>query len=509
MQPTSLAVEGTLGGSTSKQPTEAKLGTATTESDVQSIYQLLAQQVGESSFQNWFAGKVRLTREGSFLVIGVASPFILTWMQKKFSSQINATAIACIGPSAEYRFEVDSDLDDVSHGKIKHTDSALTPTGSAALPAALNGKKQHNQDGLQTGQNQNRKQPATYKGRRFSDLTSFVTGTSNQLAYMATLQASDQPGALYNPLFIHGGVGVGKTHLLEGFYRKTRQLYPSLQIVFLTAESFGNYFSKALQERSLPSFRQRFRNVDVLIIDDIDFFESKRIFQEELLHTIKHLESHGRQLVFSSDRHPRLLTKMSEELTTRFLSGLVCRIESPEIELRLAIARQRALKLKTQITEGALEYVSRRFTNNVRELEGAINCLQTYHVMTKQNITTSMARQILSDLERDCIRIIKLDDIKQIVCHTFGVSELDLKSSRRARNISQPRMLAMFLARKLTQAAYSEIGEFFGGRNHSTVMFAEKQVRKWLENHTSIHVAQQEWTTEEIIESLEQQLLAS
>ncbi|MFK7777504.1 MAG: chromosomal replication initiator protein DnaA [Gimesia sp.] len=507
MQPTSLAVEGTLCASTAKQPTEAKLGSATTGSDAQLIHQLLAQQVGESSFQNWFAGKVRLKREGSFLVVGVASPFLLTWMQKKFSSEINATALACIGPSAEYRFEVDPDLDDVSIGKTEKATSTLTSTQGGTLPATR--KQNPSQDNQQTGQNQNRTQPAAYKGRRFSDLSSFVTGTSNQLAYMATLQASDQPGALYNPLFIHGGVGVGKTHLLEGFYRKTRQLYPSLQIVFLTAESFGNHFSKALQERSLPSFRQRFRNVDVLIIDDIDFFESKRIFQEELLHTIKHLESHGRQLVFSSDRHPRLLTKMSDELTTRFLSGLVCRIESPEIELRLAITRQRALKLKTQITEGALEYVSRRFTNNVRELEGAINCLQTYHVMTKQKITTSMARQILSDLERDCIRIIKLDDIKQIVCNTFGVSELDLKSSRRARNISQPRMLAMFLARKLTQAAYSEIGEFFGGRNHSTVMFAEKQVRKWLENHASIHVAHQEWTTEEIVESLEQQLLAS
>lgn len=505
MQPTSLAVEGTLCASSTKQPTEAKLGSATTESNAQSIDTLLAQQVGERSFQNWFQGKVSFKLEGSFLVIGVASPFLLTWMQKKFASQVFATAIACIGPAAEYRFEVNPDLVGVTSSNLE---TAATPKISTQ-PSPAASKKKVDQEHEQTDQNPSRKQPASYKGRRFSDLSSFVTGKSNQLAYMATLQASDQPGALYNPLFIHGGVGIGKTHLLEGFYRKTRQLYPSLQVVFLTAESFGNYFSKALQERSLPGFRQRFRNVDVLIIDDIDFFESKRIFQEELLHTIKHLESHGRQLVFSSDRHPRLLTKMSEELTTRFLSGLVCRIESPEIELRLALARQRALKLKTPITEGALEYVSRRFTNNVRELEGAINCLQTYHVMTKQKITTSMARQILSDLERDCIRIIKLDDIKQIVCSTFGVSEADLKSSRRARNISQPRMLAMFLARKLTQAAYSEIGDFFGGRNHSTVMFAEKQVRKWLESSSSIHVAQQEWPMDEIIESLEQQLLAS
>lgn len=509
MQPTSLAVEGTRCSAGTEQPTEAKLGPATTESNEQSMNQLLVQQIGERSFQNWFAGKVRLKLEGNILVVGVASPFLLSWMQNKFASSIYATAVACIGPSAEYRFEVEPDLVGISPSQVKQDSPANKTTEKPPLSQAEKPEKQIEQTNKPIDQSKSRKQSSKYKGRLFSDLASFVTGKSNQLAYMATQQASEQPGALYNPLFIHGGVGVGKTHLLEGFYRKVRQLYPSLQVVFLTAESFGNYFSKALSERSLPGFRQRFRNVDVLIIDDIDFFESKRIFQEELLHTIKHLESHGRQLIFSSDRHPRLLTKMSEELTTRFLSGLVCRIESPEMELRLGIARQRALKLKTPITEGALEYVARRFTNNVRELEGAVNCLQTYHVMTKQKVTTSMARQVLADLERDCIRIIKLDDIKQIVCTTFGISEADLKSSRRTRNISQPRMLAMFLARKLTQAAYSEIGDFFGGRNHSTVMFAEKQVRKWLDNQSSIQVALQEWPTEEIIESLEQQLLAS
>ncbi|QDT99368.1 chromosomal replication initiator protein DnaA [Gimesia aquarii] len=509
MQPKSLAVEGTLCGSTQKQPTEAKLGPVNTETSEQSITQLLAQQVGERSFQNWFAGKVSFKIEGNLLTIGVASPFLLSWMQKKFSSQIYATALACIGPSAEYRFEVNPDLVQVSNNKTSNIEPTHSTTVTLETNPSSSSSKKTSGAHKRSDQKKLKKETSRYKGRLFSNLSTFVTGKSNQLAYTATLQASDQPGVLYNPLFIHGGVGVGKTHLLEGFYRKVRQLYPSLQVVFLTAESFGNYFSKALQERSVPSFRQRFRNVDVLIIDDVDFFESKRIFQEELLHTIKHLESHGRQLVFSSDRHPRLLTKMSEELTTRFLSGLVCRVESPEIELRLEITRQRALKLKTPITKGALEYVSRRFTNNVRELEGAMNCLQTYHVMTKQKITTSMARQILADLERDCIRIVKLDDIKQIVCSTFGISEADLKSSRRARNISQPRMLAMFLGRKLTQAAYSEIGEFFGGRNHSTVMFAEKQVRKWLENRSSIQVALQEWPMEEIIESLEQQLLAS
>jgi chromosomal replication initiator protein len=323
---------------------------------------------------------------------------------------------------------------------------------------------------------------------------------------MAAEQVCEAPGARFNPLYIYGNVGTGKTHLVEGIYRKLRRHFPSLRVTYLTAEAFANYFTQALREHTLPAFRQKFRNVDVLLVDDVDFFNGKRVIQEEFLHTFKQLESHGRQIVLTSDRHPRLLTKLNEELTTRFVSGLLCRVETPELETRKRIVQRKARRLEAEISPEALQFIAERFRSNVRELEGALNCLQTYFFMTKKRVGVTAARKVLADLERDCVRVVRLADIEQAVCLLFGINSSDLKSSKRSRTVSQPRMLAMYLARKHTRAAYSEIGEYFGGRNHSTVMSAEKTVQQWLTERRPITVSAQTWSFDEVLESLEQQL---
>jgi chromosomal replication initiator protein len=342
--------------------------------------------------------------------------------------------------------------------------------------------------------------------RRFADLTDFVTGPGNQLAFTAALQICEQPGD-YNPLVLHGGVGIGKTHLLEGVYRRMRIRYPSFRVMFLSAESFANYFTQALRDRTLASFRQRFRGVDVLMIDDVDFLDGKRVIQEEFLHTIKQLESHGRQVALTADRHPRLLTRLSEELVTRFMSGIVCRIESPDVDTRRAIVARKAARLTARVTDEAIEFVVQRFAQSVRELEGALNFLETYGLMTGKTITHSIARNVLADLERDCVRIVRVAEVEQAVCRLFSIGPHDLRSPRRTRTVSQPRMLAMYLARKMTQAAYTEIGEHFGGRNHSTVMSAEKRVRSLLEANATVKAGTQEWKLGDLLASLEQQLL--
>jgi len=342
--------------------------------------------------------------------------------------------------------------------------------------------------------------------RRFADLTDFVTGPGNQLAFTAALQICEQPGG-YNPLVLHGSVGIGKTHLLEGVYRRMRIRYPSFRVMFLSAESFANYFTQALRDRTLASFRQRFRGVDVLMIDDVDFLDGKRVIQEEFLHTIKQLESHGRQVALTADRHPRLLTRLSEELVTRFMSGIVCRIESPDVDTRRAIVARKAARLTARVTDEAIEFVVQRFPQSVRELEGALNFLETYGLMTGKTITHSIARNVLADLERDCVRIVRVAEVEQAVCRLFSIGPNDLRSPRRTRTVSQPRMLAMYLARKMTQAAYTEIGEHFGGRNHSTVMSAEKRVRSLLEANATVKAGTQEWKLGDLLASLEQQLL--
>ena len=324
----------------------------------------------------------------------------------------------------------------------------------------------------------------------------------------AVRQASERPDGAGGPLFIYGPVGAGKSHLLEGLYREIRRKTSALQVLFLTSEQFTNYFTQAYRDHTLPAFRQRFRTVDVLLVDDIDFLDAKRVVQEEFLHTFQQLESHGKLVVACGDRHPRLLSKISEELKTRFLSGMVCRLEAPDLETRERIAVCKARRLDADFSPEVLKYVARRFSNGVRELEGALHCLQVYHRMTGKRVGMTAAREVLGDLERDCLRVVRMADIERAVCDLFGLDATDLKSSRRARSVSEPRMMAMYLARRHTRAAYSEIGQFFGGRNHATVISADHKVAAWLAENAEVKVASQTWRLSDVLDTLEQQLLA-
>ena len=465
----------------------------------QAILAELKTQLGERKFERWFSNRTILNIQNDQLTVGVASPFLLTWMQNHFRPALLAAAQSVIGPSARIRFEVDerAGTSKESNGQRPHP-SPLAADSSVGVPAG--------RPNLGTSISKSSSRPSR---RRFASLDAFVEGDCNRLPLTAARQACDLPGSHLNPLYLHGGVGTGKTHLLEGIYQQIRRQFPSLQVLFITSEGFANYFTLALREHTLPSFRQRFRSVDVLLVDDVDFLDAKRVIQEEFLHTFQQLMSHGRQVVMTADRHPRLLSKLSDELTTRFLSGMVCRLESPDLATRHQVVKQYANGLKGDFSPDALEFVAKRFQNNFRELEGAVNCLQTYFSMTKRRITVTTARRVLADLERDCIRIIRIDDIEQAVCNLFRLQPKDLKSARRLRSVCQPRMLAMFLARKHTQAAYSEIGQFFGGRNHSTVMSAEKKVQNWIDQQQSIEVSSHEWLAHDLVDAIEQQLLAS
>ena len=475
------------------QPVIAASGQPDTCPD-DAIWKELRTQLGTRSFEHWFHRKTTVSVHDDELTIGVASPFLLSWMQKQFRAPVLKAAHVLLGTSARVVFEVDSQAsikspqnDDSERGNQGKANSAQHAASAKAVE---------------------RSPAVSGSGRRCAELADFVVGSCNELAWTAARQVCESPGTRFNPLYIHGGVGTGKTHLLEGIYRSVRRQFPALKALYLTSEAFANCFTEALRNHTLPSFRQRFRNVDVLLVDDVDFLDSKRVIQEEFLHTFMQLESHSRQIVLTADRHPRLLAKLSDELTSRFFSGLVCRVESPELDTRLQIVKRKAKRMDVDFAPEALMFVARRFKNNVREIEGALNCLQTYSTMTEKRITVAVARQVLADLERDCIRIVRLSDIERAVCRLFGMRPADLKSPRRSRTVSHPRMLAMFLARKLTQAAYSEIGQYFGGRNHSTVVSAEKRVQNWLTEQSTIRVAAQTWTVDDVLENIERQLQA-
>ena len=347
-------------------------------------------------------------------------------------------------------------------------------------------------------------------GRRFADLADFVKGSGQRVGvHRRACRSASSRAAATTRSCLYGGVGTGKTHLLEATYKRLRAGHPGLNVLFLSAEGFANYFTQALRDRTLPSFRQRFRSVDVLIVDDVDFLDGKRVIQEEFLHTMRQLESHDRQIVLSADRHPRLLTKLSEELVTRFIAGIVCRMESPDLETRRAIVARKAARLTTRVSDEALELVAQRFPHErARDSRGPSIASKRYGLMSRQ------AGQAFDGAGTSW------PISSAIACAWFGwptssrpsaaSSPSDPTSCDRrvaAVSVSQPRMLAMYLARKMTQAAYSEIGEYFGGRNHSTVMSAEKRVRELLTSQATLRIAAQTWKLGDLVGSLEQQLM--
>ena len=515
MQPTDLVmVTPSLFPNNSAARLEA--GVASTADRTDSIPQSnqlerqLSDAIGSQSFQLWFRHKTALMIRDDELLVRVASPFLSTWLQRQFHEQVSAVAISVLGPAARIRFEVDGSLANGPRASDSEAQIIKLPPAATTIPTTVESKHSSTKVMVPSALVEKPTSPVSQStGRRFANMSDFVIGSCNQLAATASQQICEAPGERLNPLYLFGGVGLGKTHLLEGLYCELRRRFPTFNIVFLTSEQFANYFTHALRTHALPGFRQRFRSVDVLLIDDVDFFDGKRVIQEEFLHTVKTLESLGKQLIVSADRHPRLLTQLSEELTTRFQAGLVCRLEAPDLDTRSRIVLHKLTQRPLELTPDAVTLVAQWFRNNVRELEGALNCLEAHFSLTRQRLNAVSARQILADLQRDCVRIVRLADIERAVCELFRMIPDELRSSSRARHVTQPRMLAMFLARKLTQSAYTEIGEFFGGRNHSTVISAEKQVQSWIFEETKFTVATREWSAGELITTLEQQLLAS
>ena len=447
------------------------------------IADVVRSRVGDRMFQHWFEGRTTFSIENDCLRVAVASPFLATWMQKQLRVPLQEASTELLGPSGWFDLHVDASL---AQPKEESSQETTVPKQSerTEVPGAITGH------------------------RRFAKLQDFVTGDCNQLAFVAAKQIAASPGQKYNPFFVHGPAGTGKTHLLEGIYCDIRRQYPDSQVLYLTSEAFMNYFTQAQRERSMPGFRQRFRNVDVLLIDDIDFFDAKRGTQEELLHTITQLQSHGRQVIVSAHCHPRMLTNLRDELTTRFMAGLVCRLESPDESVRMQFCERQVRKLSGEFTQDALKFVAGKFKSSLREIEGALNCLDTHFAATQERITLTVARRVLGALQRDYERIVSITDIETTVAKMFGVTAKELRSKSREHRISRPRMLAMYLARRHTQAAYQEIGRHFGNRNHSTVMSAEKKVEGWIAEETELRVASQVWNAGDLVSMLEERLLA-
>jgi len=308
---------------------------------------------------------------------------------------------------------------------------------------------------------------------------SYVVGPCNRFAHAASHGVADRPGDAFNPLFLHGSVGLGKTHLMQAIAHRMRRNNPQVRIAFLSCEDFINHFVGSLQQGSISHFRERYRKVDVLIVDDIQMLSNKQRTQEEFFHTFNALRAAQKQIVLSSDAPPGEIPDLQERLVSRFKWGLVAEIESPCFETRVAILQLKADRIGLELPTPIAHFIAEHVDRNVRELEGTLTHLHALSQLNGLPISLPLARQALgSERHAKMQRIIRMDDILQCVIAHFGVRLAELQSKRRTQSIVYPRQVAMFLARSMTDLSLEEIGGHFGGRDHSTVVYAVEKMER-------------------------------
>ena len=307
---------------------------------------------------------------------------------------------------------------------------------------------------------------------------SFVEGKSNQLALAAAQQVAENPGGSYNPLFIYGGVGLGKTHLMHAVGNALRQRKPDAKIVYLHSERFVADMVKALQLKAIDEFKQFYRSVDALLIDDIQFFSGKDRSQEEFFHTYNALLERGQQMILTSDRYPREIDGVEERLKSRFGWGLTVAVEPPELETRVAILINKAAQVGMELSRDAAFFIAQRIRSNVRELEGALKRVMAHAQFSGRVIDIDLIRESLKDLLALQDKLVTIDNIQRVVADYYKLKMSDLLSKRRSRSVARPRQIAMALAKELTNYSLPEIGESFGGRDHTTVLHACRKVKE-------------------------------
>lgn len=307
----------------------------------------------------------------------------------------------------------------------------------------------------------------------------FIPGEGSRMAHAAALVVCDRPGILYNPLFFYGGVGLGKTHLMQAIGNQVKSQNPAARVKYVTSETFTNDLISSLRSKSQSKFREKYRDVDVLLVDDIQFFADKEATQEEFFHTFNELYMNQKQIVLTSDRHPNEIKDLQERLVSRFVSGLPVDITPPDLETRIAILSKKAETLGIDISTETLAYIAGQIHSNVRELEGALVRVQAFSVTKGEDISTSLAANALENYSNTGKeKIISIYHIQQEVARYYQLTVEDLTGKKRTKNIVQPRQIAMYLSRTLTNSSLPKIGSEFGGKDHTTVMHAYEKIHE-------------------------------
>lgn len=307
----------------------------------------------------------------------------------------------------------------------------------------------------------------------------FVTGNSNRFAHAAALAVAEAPAKVYNPFFMYGGVGLGKTHLMHAIGHRILEKNPNLRVLYISSEKFTNELINSIRDGNPESFRQKYRNIDVLLVDDIQFLSKKEHTQEEFFHTFNTLHNANKQIIISSDRPPREIQTLEDRLRSRFEWGLITDIQAPDLETRIAILRKKALLENLTVPNDVMLFIASRIDNNIRELEGALIRVMAYASLTNQVVTNELVSEALKDVfPHGKTKEITLELIQEIVSSYFKIKMEDLLAKKRTRNLAFPRQIAMYLSRELTDTSLPRIGELFGGRDHTTVIHAHDKIAR-------------------------------
>lgn len=434
----------------------------------------MRSQFNEVSYNAWFKNTkpVSFNKGTRELVISVQTPVAKGYWEQNISANLIQSAYAYAGIDVYPVFVV-------QQGGEKRSERMVEPQKKESQPVRTTGPEP-----VSAGFNRD-----LHLNEKYT-FDNFVQGEGNKLAAGAALAVADSPGTFYNPLFIFGGVGLGKTHLMQAIGHQMLEERPNAKVVYIQSETFVNDFINSIKNKTQEQFREKYRTADLLLVDDIQFFAKKEGIQEEFFHTFETLYNNQKQIIMTSDRLPTEIPDLSERLVSRFAWGLQVEITPPDLETRIAILRKKAESEGLEVDESTLDYIASQVDTNIRELEGALVKVQAQSTIQKQDINIGLARSALADLKLvQKSRGLQISKIQEVVANYFQTSVAEMKGKKRVRNIVIPRQVAMYLSRELTDASLPKIGQEFGGKDHTTVMHACDKIARQMKTDTEIKSA--------------------
>lgn len=461
-------------------PAVVSLQNSDLNSQWKTVQALLRDSLGDDVFSSWIAPLEAKRLDGNRLEILAPSRFTCDWIKSHYQHHIQEMAEKVIN---QVKW-LDITFDPHSSLSTRGTRNEHVANKEQNSPSSTQSSLYNSSDRIPSRSSSQAPLQAHLDPKYVFE--NFVVGKSNELAYAAAMRVAESDKPAFNPLFLYGGVGLGKTHLMHAIAWRIKQQHPTRRVIYLSAEKFMYQFICAIRQKNMVAFKEQFRNVDVLMIDDVQFISGKDSTQEEFFHTFNALVDQNKQIILSADKSPSDLDGMEERLRSRLGWGLVADIHPTTYELRLGILQSKIESLQIRVPEKVLEFLAHKITSNVRELEGALKRIAAHSSLVGREITLDLTQEALRDLLRANNRRISIDDIKKKVMEKYSVKLSELEGARRQRCIARPRQIAMYLCKNLTTKSLPEIGRAFGGRDHTTIIHAVRTIEKLIINDTNI-----------------------